>query len=403
MNALPRTAALFFTLAVVALSGTVAGPLAGVAHAQPQKQADQLNEEGKAFLRAKKYAEASDKFRQAIVLLPDGRFYYNLCMSLYHEGKLGEALTACRAVAPNGGNETAVKGAQAIMEEHIKPKMREAGFDPDAVATTGGGGGGGGGDTGTGGGGGGGGGDTGGGGGDTGGGGGGDTGTGGGGDGGSGSSGGGGTAQNFTVDPPPSLFTATTPPDHDYTWTLGGQLLGMNTSIGETGRYQAQGQGFRLVGDYMLSPRTKVGAQGYIGATYVGDGDDVVGDDALTIVDVGIAGYKELCRKRACLKPLIGGHIGLLQTDSMAQVSDEAMITFGIRPEIGFEYAVGSRMEHVITASLGLSIYLPVIGKYAFDPADFGLDKSSANGYFGIGYTHRFNTPLGSSPFFTLQ
>lgn len=375
MNALPRTAALFFTLAVVALSGTVAGPLAGVAHAQPQKQADQLNEEGKAFLRAKKYAEASDKFRQAIVLLPDGRFYYNLCMSLYHEGKLGEALTACRAVAPNGGNETAVKGAQAIMEEHIKPKMREAGFDPDAVATTGGGGGGGGGDTGT----------------------------GGGGDGGSGSSGGGGTAQNFTVDPPPSLFTATTPPDHDYTWTLGGQLLGMNTSIGETGRYQAQGQGFRLVGDYMLSPRTKVGAQGYIGATYVGDGDDVVGDDALTIVDVGIAGYKELCRKRACLKPLIGGHIGLLQTDSMAQVSDEAMITFGIRPEIGFEYAVGSRMEHVITASLGLSIYLPVIGKYAFDPADFGLDKSSANGYFGIGYTHRFNTPLGSSPFFTLQ
>jgi hypothetical protein len=152
----------------------------------------------------------------------------------------------------------------------------------------------------------------------------------------------------------------------------------------------------------MLAPAKRLGAQGYIGATYVGDGDQLT-DDALTIVDVGIAGYKELCRNRACLKPLIGGHIGLLQTDSMAAVSDEAMISFGIRPEIGFEYAIGSRMEHVITASLGLSIYLPVIGQYAFDPADYGLDKSSANGYFGIGYTHRFNTPLGSSPFFTLQ
>ncbi|MBZ0230953.1 MAG: hypothetical protein K8M05_01255, partial [Deltaproteobacteria bacterium] len=223
-------------------------------------------------------------------------------------------------------------------------------------------------------------------------------------DGGSGSSGGGGTAaQNFTVDPPPSLFTATAPAEHEYTWTLGGQLLGMNTAVGQEGRYKSQGQGFRLVGDYMLSSKTRVGAQGYIGATYVGDGSDAVIDDNLTIVDVGIAGYKELCRKRACLKPLIGGHIGLMQTDSMAEFSDEAMVTFGIRPELGFEYALGSRMEHVITASLGLSIYLPVVGQYDVDPATYGLDKSSANGYFGIGYTHRFNTPLGSSPFFTLQ
>src|SRR5687768_211791 len=101
MKALPTTAAALFLCLVTA-----------VASAQPQKQADALNEEGKALLRQKKYAEATDKFRQAIVLLPDGRYYYNLCMALYHEGKLGEALTACRAVGPNGGNDTAVKGAQ---------------------------------------------------------------------------------------------------------------------------------------------------------------------------------------------------------------------------------------------------------------------------------------------------
>ena len=32
-----------------------------------------------------------------------------------------------------------------------------------------------------------------------------------------------------------------------------------------------------------------------------------------------------------------------------------------------------------------------------------GLDKGGAAGYLSIGYTYRFNTPLGSSPFVTLQ
>ena len=397
MKALPTTAAaLFLSLSISAFGG--------IAHAQPQKQADALNEEGKAMLRAKKYAEASDKFRQAIVLLPDGRFYYNLCMSLYHEGKLGEALTACRAVAPNGGNETAVKGANVIMEEHIKPKMREAGIDPDAPPTNVGGGGDGGtggtggGDGGTGG--------TGGGDGGTGGTGGGDGGTGGTG-GGGGSDGGGGTVggggapvENFTVAPPPSLFTATKPPAHEYTWTLGGQLLGINSAVGVEGAYASSAGGFRLTGDYNLKPAARLGAQGYLGVSYLDAGDF---GDTLTIFDLGIAGYKEVCRGRLCFKPLIGGHIGMFQTGSMAETSDEALVTFGIRPELGLEYAVGTRMEHVLTASFGLNIYLPVVGNYDIDPADLGLDKSSANGYFGIGYTHRFNTPLGSSPFFTLQ
>ncbi len=387
---------------VVSTSLLAGGLLATDAGAQPQQRADALNEEGKALLRAKKYAEASDRFRQAIVMLPDGRYYYNLCMALYHEGKLGEALTACRAVAPNGGNETAVKGANVIMDEHIKPKMREAGIDPDATPTTGGGGGGGGGDGGggggDGGGGDGGGGDGGGGGGDGGGG-------GGGGDGGGGTSGGGGTgtaADSFTVAPPPSLFTAARPPDHEYTWTLGGQLLGMNASIGETGTYAESAGGFRFLGDYMLSPKTRLGAQGYLGVTYVDEGT-AINSDTLTIFDVGIAAYKQLCSNRWCLKPLIGGHLALIQTGAMAAVSDEVrMATIGIRPELGVEYALGTRMEHVITAGLGLNIYLPVMGDYDTDPAVYGLDKSSANGYFAIGYTHRFNTPLGSSPFFTL-
>jgi hypothetical protein len=206
---------------------------------------------------------------------------------------------------------------------------------------------------------------------------------------------------NFTVAPPPSLFTATKPPNHEYTWTLGGQLLGINSSVGNEGAYADSAGGFRLWGDYSLSPSKRLGAQGYIGVTYVDEGTQA---DTLTIFDVGIAGFKEICNGRWCLKPLIGGHIGLFQTGQMAAVSDEVRLaTFGIRPELGLEYAIGSRMEHVLTAAVGLNIYLPVVGDYEIDPADLGLDKSSANGYFGVGYTHRFNTPLGSSPFFTLQ
>ena len=96
--------------------------LVGVAGAQPADRANKLNEDGKALLRAKRYTEASDLFRQAIVLQPEGRFYYNLCMSLYHEGKLGEALTACRAVGPNGGNETVAELKKLLKQRAGSPR-----------------------------------------------------------------------------------------------------------------------------------------------------------------------------------------------------------------------------------------------------------------------------------------
>ena len=77
-------------------------------------------------------AEAADRFQKAIDQVPDGRYYANLCLALYHVGKLGEALTACKAVATHGGDVRAVKQADNLMEKAIKPKMREAGIDPDA-------------------------------------------------------------------------------------------------------------------------------------------------------------------------------------------------------------------------------------------------------------------------------
>jgi len=35
--------------------------------------------------------------------------------------------------------------------------------------------------------------------------------------------------------------------------------------------------------------------------------------------------------------------------------------------------------------------------------AEVGLNQGGATGYLGLGYTYRFNTPLGSSPFVILE
>jgi hypothetical protein len=79
----------------------------------------------------------------------------------------------------------------------------------------------------------------------------------------------------------------------------------------------------------------------------------------------------------------------------------------GGRLEAGLQYGLGSRMEHVLGVQLGLNIYSAVFsGPQSFDMltvAQAGLDKGGASGYLGIGYTYRFNTPLGRSPFITLE
>jgi hypothetical protein len=67
-------------------------------------------------------------------------------------------------------------------------------------------------------------------------------------------------------------------------------------------------------------------------------------------------------------------------------------------------------MEHVLGVMVGVNLYTRV---FAGPDDDFtgdmltiaaaGLDKGGAAAYFGLGYTYRFRTPLGSAPFITLQ
>jgi hypothetical protein len=388
-----------------------ASVLAGTAYAESQAEiAEKLNAEGKTFLFSNKYAEASAKFRLAVARVPEPGYFINLCTSLYHEGKFGEALTACNAVGNNNPSADQ-RGKADKLTNRIKEEAKAQGIPAEALgggqspgdpgldcgATPG--------------------------------------------DprceqpaapdvcktnpqdpscGGS-TQGGGDPAQpqpRYAVGRPPSgtgLFVSTTP-DNRYTWTLGIDLFGGGGSIGQPKYYGSASTGLRLKGDYLLNPATRFGAQAYFQYTHLGQGEmDIANVDTLDIFDFGIAGYKHLCPRstqRLCLTPLAGVHLAMMSpagemNDLGEQVFNYA--AFGGRLELGAHYAFGSRYEHVIGAMVGVNLYSRVFSgpeDEGFDGLTIeaaGLDKGGAAGYVGIGYTYRFRTPLGSSPFITLE
>lgn len=373
-------------LASLVITGTI-GSLAEPALAQSQAEiAERLNEEGKELMYAEKYAEASAKFREAVARVAEPKYFFNLCTSRYQEGKFSEAVTACNAVEKN--NPTPEQSAKAKkMLARIEEEAKAQGYElrPE---------GGGGGDT------------------------------------------------NLpppgdpnappdpnnpnppppppTSDPvvgrPPAqgLFAAKSP-DNKYTWTLGVDLFGGAGRIGSNRAYGTSTGGVRFKGDYLLDPNSRFGAQGYFQLSHYGQGEmDSALVDTLDIFDVGVAGYKHLCPRRAprlCLTPLAGVQLALMspagETDGYgSQVFNYAAL--GARVELGLQYGLGRRMEHVLGAQLGLNAYTRVFSGpqdtvSMLSIRDAHLDKGGVAGYFGVGYTYRFDTPLGSSPFITLE
>jgi TolA-binding protein len=338
----------------------------------PSEQASKLAEEGKGLSAEGKHAEASEKFRQAVVLSPDGKFYLYLCISLSKEGKLGEAINACDAVERNGADEKTLAKTQQ-MTESLRTTMKQQGMDPDKALADGraqnageqpGGG---------------------------------------------ASPGGGGDSSvavppaqpQYVGAPPVSVYGAAAPPN-EYTWSLGATLYGAGTAIGKDGAYAEAGGGLRLHADYIAVPSLKIGAQAFLGVTSVA-GEDMYND--LTIVDFGLAGFKHICVSRVCITPLAGLMLSGMQPSYEDGTEDSSvnMFSVGARLEGAASLALGSRYEHVLSATLGANVYSAAVGDYEEDPEFFGLDEPSTAVYFGLGYTYRFNTPLGQSPFITFD
>ncbi len=387
----------------IAAGFAVITALASTASAQQAELAAKLNDEGKQLMYEKKYAEASAKFLQAHARVNEPKYFFNHCTSLYQEGKFGEALAACNAAVKLDPAPDLLAKIEKL-STRVEDEMKAQGLSAQPV-----GGGGGPGDpndcanhpenpgcsavpppTAT-------------------------------------------CQSNPTLpecqtaqrpqQPPPAvgrpptqgLFTSTTP-DHKYTWTLGVDLFGGGGAIGQSDFYGSSAAGFRLKGDYMLNPASRIGAQGYLQVTHFGQGDmDSFGALTLDVIDIGVAGYKHLClpgTERLCLTPLLGAHLALMSPAGMddgagSQVFNYAAV--GGRVEINLHYAFGRRFEHVLGVQLGANLYSAVFSGPSEDSFDspstemVGLDKGGAVGYFGVGYTYRFNTPLGSSPFVTLE
>jgi hypothetical protein len=378
-------------LTSLALISTFAGLAGGVAHAQSQAEiAEKLNDEGKALAYNSQYAEAAKKFQSAVARVPEAKYFMNLCYARLQLGELGDALTACKAVAGNSPSDDVRAAADKLIakinetanEQHLKLTPTggggsDPGVDPNQPPDP-----------------------------------------------------------NRPPDPnyrtqpqpvryapvvarPPSqnLALAITP-DNKYTWTLGIDLFGGGGQVGQKDWYGNTATGFRLKSDYLIDPASRVGAQGYLQVNHLNKGANQSSSfavDSLDIVDLGVAAYKHIClgaTPRLCITPLVGGHVALMSPSNDMDGTGSQVFNYaalGGRGEIAAAYAFGYRFEHVIQVVVGANVYSRVLSGPSDNVAslgtasEVGLDKGGAVGYLGLGYTYRFNTPIGSSPFITLQ
>ena len=85
--------------------------------------ASKQNDEGVELMYVKKYAEASAKFRDAVARVPEPKYFFNLCTSLFQEGKFSEGLAACDGVAKNNPTP-ALQDKTNKMIERIKAEAK---------------------------------------------------------------------------------------------------------------------------------------------------------------------------------------------------------------------------------------------------------------------------------------
>jgi hypothetical protein len=363
-------------------------------HAYAESQAEiaaRENEEGKQLMFENKYGEASAKFMSAHSRVPEPKYFFNHCTSLFWEGKFGEALTACNAADKNADEK--LKGKITAFEDKIRGEAQKQGVSLEPVG------------------------------------------------GGAGPEGppanpdpnnpNGNPTTNPNGNPttvgqptgpgqPPGgygvgrapsagLFSASRP-ENKYAWSLGIDIFGGGGRFGQPGYYGHGAGGFRIKSDYLLNPQHRFGVQGYFQNTNYSEGSDMGSGATLDIADLGVAGYKHVCGpySRLCLTPLVGVQLALLSPNSTGDtVFNYASV--GARLEMAASFMLGGRYQHVISAMIGLNAYTPAFSEPGDCSSgidckeDLGLDKGGASFYLGAGYTYRFSTPFGSAPFVTLE
>ena len=404
----------------------------------PVKQADALNNQGRKAFAAKDYSRAAEAFRGAIALSDEGRFHFNLC---YLHDKWGDSLSAdadklnqfktamqeCKIVSEGQAKATKALQQKAtalwfqVWKKYEKlpkptPDTGNGGTtsdgnggtttDGDGGTTTDGNGGtttdGNGGTT------------TDGDGGTTTDGNGGTTSDGNGGNtkpGGGTSSGGGAGGGVDPFKPPPNSGNLIEKTGYEYKWALGAEIGPIASSLGNKDIYSRGGVQVR--GMFNLHLRGAIGAQGYLQFARMANADgDVDNPFALEVTDLGGALYLQQplgTRKNLHITLLGGAHLSIWTPADIGVSTDEGIVTVGARLEAGLALLLDTKGQHALTATIGANLYAApetskvhdVVGDFIGRMAE--LDEPGATFGITVGYTHRFTTPFGSSPIFTLQ
>jgi hypothetical protein len=347
------------------------------------ERAAQVNAEGKKLWKEKNdLPGAVEKFRQATMLSPEGRYYFNLCYALHQLGQYREALTACRAVETNGADPDVLEKTAVViadLEKRVPPE--EGTGEGTGGEGTGEGTGGEGTGEGTGGEG---------------------TGEGTGGEGtGEGGYGEGtgegyppGQGPGYPPAPLPGLEQAA-PPTDEYSWSLGADLGFAAASVGRADFYAGTAATLKLNASFMILPQRNIGAQGYLGITQIAAG--TMADANLSIVDFGGALFMHLRRERLYVTPLVGLQISAMQPDSGLE---DFPATLGLRGELAFSWILGMTRKHVLSVTPGLNLYAAA---EQADVAVYGLDEPSLTVGVTVGYTLRFMEPFGTGPLIILE
>jgi hypothetical protein len=81
----------------------------------------------------------------------------------------------------------------------------------------------------------------------------------------------------------------------------------------------------------------------------------------------------------------------------------DALLAIGLRLEGRVGVALGARFEHLLSAAAGFQGYTRAFDSSGISAEDYALDGFTPGFVVALGYTYRFNTPFGSSPFVTLE
>ena len=344
-------------------------------------RADALNEEGKQLMFANQYADAGDKFAQATTLSPQARFYFNLCMARFQQGLLRDAMVACDAVSKNSPDAILADKTSKLIGK-INDAAQAQGINLGSTSPT--------------------------------------------------------PENPAPANPTPANPTPTNPaptnpapnpanpngqqigysrpspgqpnlfqpaePSNQYAWSLGAQLLFANGQFGQKGVYDTAAVGIRGVLDLALA-KNGSGVEFNVDYLSANPGNNMGGNVAvnqtLTMIGIGAGVYRNFCHGRLCFTPSAGVQLAFFENSDL---DSDVLTAIGARAEARATYVFGPNYENELHLAGGVEIFSPTFGSEgAATPTTEGLDAPTYFGYFGIGYTRRFSTPLGNRPFFTLE